>query len=87
MSESGDGKRGLELVLAKLQALVYDILPSFESTETELFSLPGVDASHVYVRALALGCFYSHISIQTFRRVLTMSLDSCTEIKRAPSVA
>ena len=22
----------------------------------------GVDASHVYVRALALGCFYSHIS-------------------------
>ena len=30
--------------------------------ETELFfSLPGVDASHVYVRALGLGCFYSHI--------------------------
>ena len=30
--------------------------------ETELFFLPGVDVSHVYVRALALGCFYSHIS-------------------------
>ena len=29
----------------------------------ELFLLPGVDAPHVYVRAWALGCFYSHISI------------------------
>ena len=86
MSESGDGKRGLELVLAKLQALVYDILPSFESTETELFSLPGVDASHVYVRALALGCFYSQISTGTFRKALTASVDSCAEIKSAPSV-
>ena len=47
----------------------------------ELFSLPGVDASHVYVRALALGCFYSHISTRTFRRALTASLDSCAEIK------
>ena len=34
-----------------------------------------VNASHVYVRALALGCFYSHI-----RRALTASLDSCAEI-------
>ena len=25
-----------------------------------------MDASHVYVRALALGCFYSHISTGTF---------------------
>ena len=51
--------------------------------ETELFFLPGVDASHVYVRALALGCFYSHISTRTFRRALTASL----EIKSAPSVS
>ena len=29
--------------------------------------LPGVDASHVYMRAWALGCFYSHISTRTFR--------------------
>ena len=57
------------------------------SIETELFSLPGVDESHVYVRALALGCFYSHISTGTFQRALTASLDSCTEIKSAPSVA
>ena len=42
--------------------------------ETELFFLPGVDASHVYVRALALGCFYSHMSTRTFRRALTASL-------------
>ena len=40
------------------------------SIETKLFLLPGVDASHVYVRALALGCFHSHISTQTFRRAL-----------------
>ena len=36
---------------------------------------------HVYVRALALGCFYSHISTRSFRRALTASLDSCAEIK------
>ena len=40
-----------------------------------------MDASHVYVGALVLGCFYSHISTQTFRRVLTASVDSCAEIK------
>ena len=55
--------------------------------ETELFFLPGVDASHVYVRSWALGCFYSHISTQTFQRALTASLDSCAEIKSTPSVA
>ena len=49
--------------------------------ETELSFLPGVDASHVYVRALALGCFYSHISTRTFRRALTASLDICAEIE------
>ena len=38
-------------------------------------------ASLVYVRALALGCFYSHISTGTFRRALTALLDSCAEIK------
>ena len=48
---------------------------------------PGVDASHVYVRAWALGCFHSLISTQTFRGVLTASVDSCAEIKSAPSVA
>ena len=38
------------------------------------------------VRALALGCFYSHISTRTFRKTLTASLDNCAEIKSAPSV-
>ena len=46
-----------------------------------------MDASHVYVPVLALGCFYSHISTGTFRRALTASLDRCTEIKSAPSDA
>ena len=39
-----------------------------------LFFLPGVDASHVYVGVLALGCFCRHISTPTFRRALTASL-------------
>ena len=50
----------------------------------ELFSLPGVDASHVYMRALALSCFYSHISSGTFWRVLTALVDSCAEIRSTP---
>ena len=49
--------------------------------------LPGVDASHVYVCAWALGCFQSYQYTQTFRRALTASVDSCAEIKNAPSVA
>ena len=52
------------------------------TNKTTIVFLPGVDASHVYVRALALGCFYSHISTRTFRRALNASLDSCAEIKR-----
>ena len=55
------------------------------SIETELFFLPGVDVSRVYVRALALGCFYSHISTRNFRRALTASVDSCAKIKSTPS--
>ena len=43
-----------------------------------------MDASRVYVRALVLGCFYSHISTRTFRRALTASVDSCAEIKERP---
>ena len=54
---------------------------------TELFLLPGVDAPHVYLRAWALGCFHNLISTRTFRRVLTALVDSCAEIKSAPSVA
>ena len=38
-----------------------------------------MDASHVYVSALALCCFYSHISTRTFRGALTASLDSCVD--------
>ena len=54
---------------------------------TLFFFHPGwVDASHDYVRAWALGCFHSLISTQTFRRALTASVDSCAEIKSAPSV-
>ena len=58
-----------------------------QSLHLHFFFLPGVDASPVYVRALALGYFYTHISTRTFRRALTASLDSCTEMKNAPSVA
>ena len=44
---------------------------SFES-RPKYFS-PGVDASHVYMGAWALGCFHSLISTKTFWRVLTKS--------------
>ena len=58
---------------------------SFESRRN--FFLPVVDASHVFVRAWALGCFHGLISNPIFRRALTASVGSCTEIKSAPSVA
>ena len=49
---------------------------------------PGWMRLMFYVRAWALGCFYSHISTRTFRRALTTSADGCTEKKNsAPSVA
>ena len=32
-----------------------------------------MDAPHVYVRAWALDCFYSHVSTRTFQRALTFS--------------
>ena len=60
---------------------------SFELRWHSSFFSPGVDASHVYVHAWALGCFHSLISTQTFRRALTMSMDSCAEKKSASSVA
>ena len=62
------------------------IKPDRLNREGTLF-LTGVDAPHVYVRAWALDCFYSHISTRTFRRALTASVDSCAEIKSAPLVA
>ena len=45
---------------SKLQALVYKSRGNFFSfLFFSFFFLPGVDASHVYVRAVAQGCFYS----------------------------
>ena len=51
---------------------------SFESRRNSFFFFyPGVDASRVYVRAWALGCFHSlNISTRNFRRALTASVDS-----------
>ena len=40
--------------------------------------------SHVYVGALALGCFYSHISTGTFQRALTASLGQLRGDKECP---
>ena len=55
-------------------------------TQLFFFFKPGMDASHVYVRAWILCCLHSHISTQTFQRALTASVESCVEIKSAPSV-
>ena len=41
--------------------------------------------SRVYMHSWMLCCFHSPISTQTFRRVLTASMDTCTEIKSTPS--
>ena len=60
----------------------------FESARNSFFHTHGGCVSCKYVRASALGCFHSLTSIQTFRRrALTASVDSCAEIKSAPSVA
>ena len=59
----------------------------FETRRNSFLFLPGVEASHVYVRAWALGCFHSHISTGTFRKALNAWVDSCAEIKSVPSVA
>ena len=58
---------------------------SLESRRNSFFFfLPGVYASHICVRAWVLGCFHSLISTKTFRRALTASVDSWTEIKCYP---
>ena len=81
-------KQGVPFIAANKVYTSTNKTQSFESRRNFfLLFLPGVDAFHVYVHALALGCFYSHISTRTFRRALTASLYSCAEIKSAPSVA
>ena len=62
------------------------IKPKSFELRRNFFFLPGVDAS-VYVHPWVLGCFHSLISTQTFQRALTALVDSCVEIKSAPSVA
>ena len=48
-----------------------------------LFVMHGTDAPRVYVRAWTLCCFQN--LTQTFRRALTVSVDSCAEITSVPS--
>ena len=56
--------------------------------ETELSFYPGwICLMFNYMHAWALGGFYSHTGTQTFQRALTVSVDSCAEIKSATSVA
>ena len=78
-------KQGVSFI-ATTKFMPVQIKPkSFESRRNS-FSLPRVDASRVYMGSWALGRFY-RLSTQTFRRVLTASVDSCGEIKSTPSVA
>ena len=50
--------------------------------------IPGADAPHVYVRVLRHSVA-STVSLvpKPFGRVLTSSVDSCVDVKSAPSVA
>ena len=54
-------------------------------TELFFFNL-GWMLSCLRVCLVAIGCFHSLIGTGTFRRALTASVDSCAEIKSAPSV-
>ena len=63
------------------------IKPKSVRIETDLFFLLWADAHLVYARAWTLCCFHSLVTTQIFRRALTGSVDSCAEIKSAPSVA
>ena len=86
--EESAKKRCSERALDRHPVIGLGDFPSVFLFSNIFFSfLPGVDALHVYVGAWALDCFYSHISTRTFRRALTASVDSCAEIKSAPSVA
>ena len=58
-------KQGVSFIAAN-KAYTSTNKTAIVSIETELFLSAGVDASDVYVRAWALGCFYSHISTRTF---------------------
>ena len=75
----------------KTRSVIYSCQQSLHQTnkttivwiKTELFFFyPGW--MHVYICALALGCFYSYISTWTFRTALITSLDNCMGIKSAP---
>ena len=85
----------------KLQALVYDILPSTAAVFSYAIGSRKLSANEQFFvgaqtvvsllqttqnKTCHLGCFYRHISTRNFRRALTASVDSCAEIKSAPSV-
>ena len=57
---------------------------SFEQRRNSVY--PGWMRFMFTLRAWALGCFHSLISIRTFRGALTASVDSWAEIKSAPQV-
>ena len=83
---------GVSFITAHVAYATKKIKPKLFESRGTLLSLfkPGADAPHGYVRDWALCCFHSLVSIvsiQTFRRALTASVDSCAEIKSAPSVA
>ena len=65
-------KQGVSFIAANKVYISINKTQSFESRRNSSFFLPGVDASHVYVRALALGCFYSHVA-----SLVRLLLQSC----------
>ena len=80
-------KQGVSFIAASKVYTSTNYSPLNRDGSFFVFFLPGVDVSCVYMCVWVLGCFYSHISTQTFWRALTALLDSCVEIKSAPSVA
>ena len=58
---------------------------SFQSTRN-FFFLPGVDASHVYVRAWALGCFHSQV-IKIWQSLEEGAGKRCSEFDQYPNLS
>ena len=95
-------KQGVSFIAADKPAPAQTKSPSFESRQNSSFFIRGgcvsllraclgarlfLHSQFLQFLQLFVGCFYNHISTGTFPRALTASLDSCAEIKSAPSVA
>ena len=77
----------LVLLVPKLQAAVYDILPFGGRCRKAVLGLWYPHSQRRFPVGCKLSCVWSLISTQTFRRALTASVGRRSEIRTACSVA